>query len=71
MAGIIAVFYTLSLAGSSCGRLVVNVEDVDGLTAAIIEKEATLVERLSRETDCAGVTVVLSTFNMLYTSFSG
>jgi len=56
MAGIIAVFYTLSLAGSSCGRLVVNVEDVDGLTAAIIEKEATLVERLSRETDCAGVT---------------
>ena len=40
------------------GKLVIQSEDVNTVKAADIEKDATLVNKFERDTDCEGVTVV-------------
>ena len=40
-------------------KLVVDIDNLDDIDANTIEKEATLVETVIKETDCEGVTVII------------
>ena len=53
------LFGFLSLARDVRAKLVVDIDDLDSVDANIIEKEATLVETVTKETDCEGVTVII------------
>jgi len=63
--GIVLVLFLESGVRLTQGRLVVNIEDLDALAVTTIEREATLVETIFRETECEGVRDKVRVFEYL------
>ena len=53
------VFGLFSFEKGVPAKLVVDIDNLDDIDANTIEKEATLVETVLKETDCEGVTVII------------